>query len=860
MPRLKEIWCPQTEIETLEGLRQLPSLEKLNCCATQLNSLEGLKNFPSLSELICFSTPLRGLDGLENLPRLKVLDCSGTRVSDLAPLRGLPLLTVLSCSDTEISDLGPLRGLPCLTKLNCSSTRISDLEPLRGLPRLRKLDCCSTNIRSLGPLADVPVLARLSCSGAAIADLAPLANHPGLEELLCSHNDIDSLAPLKGLPRLSTLDAGATKLTTLSELEDLPLLSRLSFSNTEIDDLRPLAALQNLSYVNCYSARVTSFEGLEGLSRLVTLNCDKTPLTSLEGLENAHALERLVCSETKISSFDPLLPLPRLRILVAEHCGVVSVSPELWLKPSLKQVELYGTNLKGVPDEVLAEENCIYELAAHCADLGENPERLSDVKLMVLGNGRVGKTQLVRRLQGKPYQSDSVSTHGIMVQPTPLPIGEGGEIVPVKIWDFGGQDMYHATHALFYRTRATFLVCWHPRFENEETVNDEGFLSRNHKLTYWLQNIRQFGGRNSAILVAQTQCDSACEAEQETAKIASRLEYHSGYKKLDLATSAATGQGIEALIAALKMAYSSINPPLIGPGRAKVKRLLEERLARIDEAREVHGEELPEPVQALRTLTVDEFKDLCDDAGQISDPDMFLKFLHDAGVVFWREGSLQDRIIVDQNWALEAIYALFNRDHCVAHLRAAGGRFTAADVGRWLWDKDFSRRDQHLFLAMMETCGICFEAPDRSYFAPEFLPEEPSREVQKNWPTALGFGTVVQIFAPRERKIVFRSPVESRTLIHAVICSLGRLYGETGAFWATGLQVRDDELECVGMIAQSTLPADVRRQSDGESAITIRVRPLRHANDENLELFLKRLCDAIANRAEQLGLEIRRSQ
>ncbi|WP_428645066.1 COR domain-containing protein, partial [Roseibium sp.] len=612
-----------------------------------------------------------------------------------------------------------------------------------------------------------------------------------------------------------------------------------------------------LTYLDCSKTRVTSLEGIEGLSRLISLECQETPLTSLEGVEGLKSLEWLDCSDTKISSFDPLLPLERLKGLVAEDCGQLSASPELWLKPSLVHVELFGTKLHGVPDEVLSEQNCIYELAAHCADLGDNPERLSDVKLMVLGNGRVGKTQLVRRLQGRAYQDNSDSTHGILVESTPLPIGHDGETVPVKIWDFGGQDIYHATHALFYRTRAIFLICWHPDFENEKTVDLDGFRSRNHELPYWLKHVQHCADRSGAVLVAQTRCDREGDGEQEPYGTLNALKGLGGYVRHDLKTSAATGLGLDALVADLKEAYAGINPPLIGPGRAQVKRLLEERLARIEQAKAVNGGDLPEVEKALRTLTVEEFKSLCEDAGQISDPDLFLKFLHDAGVVFWQEGLLHDRIVLDQNWALEAIYALFNRDHCVARLREAEGRFTAADVGTWLWDRDFSFGDQQLFLAMMKSCGICFHVHDGVYIAPEFLPEEPPHEVRQNWPGSNDFGTVVQIFEKQERVKVFHSHLSTRTLIRSIICVHGPFYGIKGAYWATGIQFVDEEFGCIGMIEYTKAVSSVfRDQDEGDSTITIRVRPVRKSVDGSLELFFERLCNGVRAEADQLGIEI----
>jgi internalin A len=56
-----------------------------------------------------------------------------------------------------------------------------------------------------------------------------------------------------------------------------------------------------------------------------------------------------------------------------------------------------------VPAEILSKfefDNCLPRLRAHLADLSGEGNAVSDVKLMILGNGRVGKTQICRRTCG----------------------------------------------------------------------------------------------------------------------------------------------------------------------------------------------------------------------------------------------------------------------------------------------------------------------------------------------------------------------------------------------------------------------------------------------------------------------------
>ena len=61
-----------------------------------------------------------------------------------------------------------------------------------------------------------------------------------------------------------------------------------------------------------------------------------------------------------------------------------------------------------------------------------------------------------------------------------------------------------------------------------------------------------------------------------------------------------------------------------------------------------------------------------------------LDFLHQNGAVFYRPGLFGDRIVLDQNWALEAIYALFDRKKILPLLRGYG-RFSRADLEALVW-------------------------------------------------------------------------------------------------------------------------------------------------------------------------------
>jgi internalin A len=180
-----------------------------------------------------------------------------------------------------------------------------------------------------------------------------------------------------------------------------------------------------------------------------------------------------------------------------------------------------------------------------------------------------------------------------------------------------------------------------------------------------------------------------------------------------------------ALEEAVRDRFDRRPPPPIGAGRIAVRDRLRAMLEE-DQKRE--------PTERKhRVLERTEFDRISEEAGGVNDSKALLDFLHHNGVLFYRAGLFGDRIVLDQNWALEAIYAIFDRKKILPLLRGYG-RFSRADLQALIWS-NYTPEEQKVFLGMMEECGICFrvrELPHQEqlewrdkeceYIAPELLP------------------------------------------------------------------------------------------------------------------------------------------
>ncbi len=769
---------------------------------------------------------------LTSLPHLCSLDCSGTDLQDLRSLAGLNLLQILYCRETDVTDLTPLTGLFALQELDFSDTGVSDLAPLAGLSALQSLNCSVNRIKrddlshgkvsDLAPLAGLSALEYLDCGSTEVADLTPLAGLSALQELDFSGTGVSDLTPLAGLSALECLDCESTEVADLTPLVGLSVLQELYCSHTGVSDLTPLAGLSALEYLYCGSTEVADLTPLAGLSALQELDFSGTGVSDLTPLAGISALECLNLWYAPISNFpEAVIRLPELEELF------IDAQP----------------GLGDIPAEVVSQDNkdnCLPRLRAHLADLAAGAEPLRDLKVIVLGNGRVGKTQICRRLHAEPFEADADSTHGISVTSVELAMPPGEEPAVLNLWDFGGQDIYHGTHALFMHTRALFLLVWTPDSEQGEHAHG-GMVFRNHPLPYWLEYIRHLGGEQSPVVLAQNRCDGglgeSLNLPVDEALLRPLLE--DGRLFTRVAYSAKDDSGRARLLDALQQAAMQLRAaqgrPLIGRNRLAV-------WDQIRAWRDIDAHETDETSRRHRLLPYRDFDALCCEH-EVHSHKLFGNFLHDAGMVFYRPHLFDNQLVLDQSWALNAVYAIFTREGAIYDtLRRLGGRFTRSILDALLWRaRGLSTDDQESLLGMMQTSGICFvhryggADEETEYVAPDLLPEGREAladELAARWEPLPG--------EPLEA--VFAYPFLSPSITRAVLSELGWLAGSTALYWRYGLCLYDAASRATAIIDEAP---DVDGYG-GQIRISIK-------GADGADRLLRALIERIAKLNEQSG-------
>ena len=772
-----------------DALFELTHLRRLYLGFTRLNA-DG--QWERVNHMTGFNLVAEDLHKLRRLPQLEALSVSRTDCADLAAVGELSGLQSLDCGGTKVSDLAPLAGLTRLKSLDCFGTKVSDLAPLAGLTGLQSLECGSTKVSDLAPLAGLAGLQKLKCGWTSVSDLAPLAGLTGLQSLRCEVTKVWDLAPLAGLTGLQSLHCGGTL----------------------VSDLAPLAGLTGLQFLDCDHTWVS----------------DLTPLAGLTGLQS------LDCSRTSVSELAPLSDLPNLKQLRANACRIETAPPDrLWRKPSLHEVRLFGASVPGLPAEVLSQDvfdNCLPRIRAHLDDLAAGAETVRDVKLLVLGNGGAGKTQLSRRLRGEAFDPAWNSTHGIRITTAELPGDGDGPGTRLNVWDFGGQDIYHGTHALFVRSRAVCLLVWALDTERPGVSEHDGIRFRNYPLQYWVDYVRHVVGDASPTVIAQTKCDAPGDGTAQTPVDRGALDAITFMGEVQV--SASTPRGLRQLRAALQEAVDALRtaagPTQIGAGRLRVQR-------RIEALRNADGSWPPD----WRLLDRATFDHWCNEDGGVSSPDHLLDYLHNAGVVFYRPGLFHDRIVLDHAWALNAIYAVFDRERSYKRLVADGGRFDRPRLAGLVWDVE----EQRLFLEMMRSCGICFvvrgpedleaggDPDDTVYIAPDLLPERARVQVQLDdrW----GDGEA-------EAEATYSYPLLHPGLIRALIARIGEDARQQALYWHGGVYVYERTTRSRALIEQQIDAGDwsgsLRLQTKDGDAQTLLSRLMEWVEEQNTRLGL----------------------
>lgn len=303
---------------------------------------------------------------------------------------------------------------------------------------------------------------------------------------------------LGSLVTVTTLDLSENELLSVPEwLANLTSLVELNLSDNQLTSLpESLGNLTTLTHLDLGHNQLASVpESLANLTALTTLDLSVNDLVSMPGsLGNLTALTSLDLGRNQLvsvpESLANLSALSSLRLSDNKLTGLPALLANLLVEGLLLRLD--GNPLADPLPRLVARGAA--ELATYLRSL-HDAEPQYEAKLLVVGEGNVGKTSLIAALRPAPFVEGRETTHGIEITPLTIRDPLAGRDMTVRGWDFGGQEVYRITHQFFFTRRAVYVVAWNAR-QGQEQDEVEG----------WLRRIRLRVGRGASALLVATHC------------------------------------------------------------------------------------------------------------------------------------------------------------------------------------------------------------------------------------------------------------------------------------------------------------------------------------------------------------------
>lgn len=401
--------------------------------------------------------------------------------------------------------------------------------------------------------------------------------------------------------------------------------------------------------------------------------------------------------------------LADLNTLLLDANDLIQVPLGIGRLRELKDLSIRGNPSLVVPPPEIADLPTS-KILEYLNELERDSVTRYEAKMLLVGEGGTGKSSLLRSLRGDRNDLPLSTTHGIEVGKYEIadPTNEAN-VITLNTWDFGGQQIYHATHQFFLTHRSLYLVVWNARLGA-----DQG------RLNYWLDTIKALAPDSPVLLVATHIDERAPDLNYQL--------YKDAYPQVvgSVSVSNITGAGFDELKEQVASIASRL--PLMGQLWPGTWIAAEERIL-----------SLP-----AHHVSVTEYVRQCDLSG-VPVPvagGTLGEFLHDLGkILFFRDDYiLRNLIVLKPNWVTKAISQVLTDEE----ISASRGILSHSELPRiWREDEYGNTYDPYLypvFLRLMERFDLSYQIeadtpgdhPTRSLI-PQLLPHEPPVKLPP-WP------------------------------------------------------------------------------------------------------------------------------
>ncbi len=571
------------------------------------------------------------------------------------------------------------------------------------------------------------------------------------------------------LPHLWHFDVSDSALVSLIFPVGFTALKNLDASRNQLQTFISEGTLNSLTYLD-----------LSG-NQLETLSLDAPNAKSLYLLNNQlHNLQ--------------LAPSQSLATLNLKNNLLEELPTSLVKFTGLDVLYLHGNPLTNLPSSLIPGEegyNSVVDIQSYLQSLVEDDTQANDeVKLILLGNSTAGKSTLINYILEGIFNETQASTHGISNRTTWQPAGQD---FSVRLWDFGGQDYYHATHRLFFSRNAVSIVLFEQKTNTQGQLDTPIYIYDNNEskkmilplahfhYSYWLNSLQHYTGYeklNSTMLV-QSKMDiepkekifipDTISKQYELDKdCLHHLSIKGAYDKNKRHTRdfESFQDDLVDLLNRTKSQYE-LSTKWVAI-RTAVRDLSSTRVV-------ISKNELDALCRAEKpNITTEEIKTLS-------------AYLHDIGtILFYPDNpTLSETVFINPSWVTDTIYKVLDYSVIKKH-----GRFDLEHVKEVV--KDF---DAVQFLSLMKQFELIFEEQKQTdhFVAPQYLPREIPEKAER----------MLAKYRKKCNHFAFMLHYPNflpESVMTRIICNYGDL--SLDAFWKNGIgfdleDEKGDEIRCL---------------------------------------------------------------
>ncbi|MDJ1183968.1 leucine-rich repeat domain-containing protein [Roseofilum casamattae] len=594
------------------------------------------------------------------------------------------------------------QGETVLDLSNLGLTEVPD-----AIAQLTSLQGLSLNNNQLSELpeaiAQLTSLQGLYLSGNQLSEVPEaIAQLTSLQRLDLDNNQLSEVPEaIAQLTSLQRLDLDNNQLSEVPEaIAQLTSLQRLDLHNNQLSEVpEAIAQLTSLQRLDLHNNQLSEVpEAISQLTSLQRLYLHNNQLSEVpEAIAQLTSLQQLDLDNNQLSEVpEAIAQLTSLQWLYLNNNQLSEVPEAIAQLTSLQELSLNNNPLN--PELEAAYEQGLDAVKTYLQALAEDKVILNEAKLILVGEGEVGKTCLLGALRGDEWVEGRLTTHGIQIKPVEVIHPNGNKEIVLNGWDFGGQRVYRPTHQLFFTAPAVYLVVWKPREGPQQ-----GFVNE------WITLIKHREPDAKILVVATHGGPSQRQPDIDRQELIDKFSTDTiqGFFFIDSKPHPTTGECRN--IPNLKQAIAQVAATLPGMGRT-----IPAAWYRVREALRVTNQPY---------LTYNQVMDICAEQGVEGFlADLCLRVFHTLGhlIHYHYDPLLKDIVILKPDWLAKAIsFALDDKQ-----IRDNNG-LVQFDYLSQLWENPpFEEetgypKDLHrLFLKLMERFDLSYQVVDPDFCDP----------------------------------------------------------------------------------------------------------------------------------------------